>query len=456
MSIAVISLLVVLILINILVFLKIGRVKPSQILKQINDEISGDLEKLKSDIDKNFNQNRQEFLKNASNDRQELNNSILQNSTNFSKVQNQTSEQLLKQLENFEVKSTRNASENRQEMEKKLDSIRKTVEDQLKSLQKENGERLEKMRHTVDEKLQATVEKRFNQSFNVIATRLDQVHKGLGEMQNLASGVGDLKKVLSNVKTRGNIGEIQLESILEQFFSPSQYEKNATTKSSSTQRVEFALKIPDKGEEDKDLLLPIDSKFPIEDYQRLVEAYEAVDYTNQQSSKLPLDQALRQFESSVKRAAKEISDKYLNPPVTTDFAIMFVPTEGLYAEILRNNNLFDELQRKYRVIVLGPTTIVAFLSALQMGFRTLAVEKRSSEVWNILASVKSEFGKFGDLLEKTKKKLQETGNVIDSAAVKSRNIERRLKDVQIAPDSNSDKLENSANDLTPDCVKIED
>ena len=456
MFIAVISLLAISILANILIFIKIGRAKPSQILKQINDEISDDLDKLKSDIDKNFNQNRQEFLKNASNDRQELNNSILQNFTNLSKIQNQTFEQLLKQLENFELKSTRNSSENRQEMEKKLDSIRKTVEEQLKSLQKENGERLEQMRHTVDEKLQATVEKRFNQSFNVIATRLDQVHKGLGEMQNLASGVGDLKKVLSNVKTRGNIGEIQLESILEQFFSPSQYEKNAATKSSGTQRVEFAIKIPDKGEEDKDLLLPIDSKFPIEDYQRLVEAYEAVDYTNQQSSKLPLDQALRQFESSVKRSAKEISDKYLNPPVTTDFAIMFVPTEGLYAEILRNNNLFDELQKKYRVIVLGPTTIVAFLSALQMGFRTLAVEKRSSEVWNILASVKSEFGKFGDLLEKTKKKLQETGNVIDSAAIKSRNIERRLKDVQISPDSNSEKLEISADDLISDFVEIDD
>ncbi len=347
-------------LISLLILAKIRKIQESL----DPDNLNSDIQELKKEIDKNFDKNRSEFLKNAANDRQELNNNIVQNFTNLSKIQ----------------------SDNRQEIEKKLDSIRKTVEDQLKSLQKDNSEKLEKMRHTVDEKLQATVEKRFNQSFNVIASRLEQVHKGLGEMQNLANGVGDLKKVLSNVKTRGNIGEIQLASILEQFFSPAQYEKNVATKTTGTQRVEFAIKIPDKSSEDKDLLLPIDSKFPIEDYQRLVEAYDNVDYTNQQSSKAATDQALRQFESGVKKAAKDIYDKYLNPPTTTDFGIMFVPTENLYAEILRNHDLFEELQRKYHVVVLGPTTIVAFLSALQMGFRTLAVE----QIEAVMAEIKNE------------------------------------------------------------------
>ncbi len=419
----------VLALISLLTLAKIRRLK--EMLEPQN--LNADIKELREVLEKNFDKNRSEFLKNAANDRQELNNNISQNFTNFTKIQN----------------------DNRQEVEKKLDSIRKTVEGQLQLLQKDNAEKLEKMRQTVDEKLHATVEKRFNQSFSLIANRLDQVHKGLGEMQNLASGVGDLKKVLSNVKTRGNIGEIQLGSILEQFFSPAQFEKNVATKASSTQRVEFAIKIPDKND-DRDLLLPIDSKFPIEDYQRLVDIYDNTDYTNQQGSKSAIDQATRQFESSVKKSAKDIYDKYLNPPTTTDFAIMFVPTENLYAEILRNHSLFEELQQKYHVVVLGPTTIVAFLSALQMGFRTLAVEKRSSEVWNVLAAVKSEFGKFGDLLEKTKKKIQETGNVIDQAATKSRVIEKKLKNVEAAPANDDNKLSNPADELIADMLELED
>ncbi len=439
-------------IVNLLVLLKIRRMQTSDEQNQIN-ELTQDV---KANIEKNFDKSRQESTRASSNDRQELNNVILQNFTNLSKMQNQNFSQFIKQLESYEAKSLRTINDNRQEVEKKLDSIRKTVEERLEFLQKENGDKLEKMRQTVDEKLNATVEKRFNESFNMIASRLDQVHRGLGEMQNLANGVGDLKKVLSNVKTRGNIGEIQLASILEQFFSPAQYEKNATTKKSSTQRVEFALKIPDKFNEDKELLLPIDSKFPIEDYQRLVAAYEQIDYVNQQDSKSALDQAVRSFESSVKRAAKEISDKYINPPTTTDFAIMFVPTEGLYAEILRNHGLFEDLQKRYQVVVLGPTTIVAFLSALQMGFRTLAVEKRSGEVWSILASVKSEFGKFGGLLEKTKKKIQETGNVIDDAAVRSRAIEKKLKNIQELPANDSAALTGQGCDIVPDFIKIED
>ncbi len=252
-------------------------------------------------------------------------------------------------------------------------------------------------------------------------------------MQNLASGVGDLKKVLTNVKTRGNMGEIQLGNILEQILSPEQYIQNAAVKEGSMQRVEFAVKLP--GTEDKPVLLPIDSKFPNEDYQRLLEAYD-----NASENQKDIESAAKQFENSVKKNAKDIKDKYINPPFTTDFAIMFVPTEGLYAEILRKTGLFELLQRDYRITVVGPTNLVAFLSSLNMGFRTLAIEKRSSEVWQILGATKTEFGKFGDILEKTKKKLVEATNVIDQAGVRTRAIERKLGTVQELPEEDSIKI----------------
>lgn len=443
-------------IINLLILIKVRSISPAKISDRVAQEFAANFDKLQEKNDKNFDKNRQDFISISSSSRQELNNAILQNFTNFSKMQNQSLEQFSQQIEKFEVKFNSTSNENRQEAQLKLDQIRKTMEEKIQLLQNENSAKLEQMRQTVDEKLHQTVEKRFNESFTMIAQRLDQVHKGLGEMQNLASGVGDLKKVLSNVKTRGNIGEIQLGSILEQFFSPAQFEKNVATKKSSAQRVEFAIKIPDKVNEDQDLLLPIDSKFPIEDYQRLMDAYELIDSTNQKNSKASLEQAQKSFEVSVKRAAKEIFDKYLNPPTTTDFGIMFVPTEGLYAEILRSHSLFEEIQRKYKVIILGPTTIVAFLSSLQMGFRTLTVEKRSSEVWNILATVKSEFGKFGDLLEKTRKKIQETGNVLDAAASKSRNIEKKLKNIQQLPANDSNGSDDTSVEIFDDLLKIED
>ncbi|MDB2415528.1 DNA recombination protein RmuC, partial [Rickettsiales bacterium] len=279
------------------------------------------------------------------------------------------------------------------------------------------------------EKLQSTVEKRFNESFKLISDRLEQVHKGLGEMQSLASGVGDLKKVLTNVKTRGSLGEIQLETILEQYLSPEQYEQNAAVKKGSLERVEFVVKFPGRSDENKPLLLPIDSKFPNEDYQRLLEAYDG---TSNLDSK-QIDAIVKQFETAVKKNAKEIKSKYLNPPETTDFAIMFVPTEGLYAEIVRRTGLSETLRRDYNVTVVGPTNLVAFLNSLQMGFRTLAVNKYSSEVWELLGAIKTEFGKFGDVLHKTKKKLQEASNAIDSAETRTRVIERKLKDVQELP-----------------------
>jgi DNA recombination protein RmuC len=324
----------------------------------------------------------------------------------------------------------------RKETEEKLKEIRETVETKLFKIQEENSIKLEEMRKTVDEKLQETVEKRFNQSFQMISERLEQVHKGLGEMQNLAAGVGDLKKVLTNVKTRGNLGEIQLGAILEQILSPEQYEKNVAVKAKSQERVEYAIKIPSKQEDGKFIYLPIDSKFPIEDYQRLLDAYDNVG----DMSPKDFEAISKNFENSIKKNAKDIKEKYIEPPNTTDFAIMFVPTEGLYAEILRRNGLFETLQKEFKVTVVGPANLAAFLNSLQMGFRTLAIEKRSSEVWEILGAIKTEFGKFGDLLEKTKKKLQEATNVIDDAGKKTRTIERKLKDVQALPAEKSQIL----------------
>lgn len=310
--------------------------------------------------------------------------------------------------------------------EQKLDGMRKTIEEKLKTLQEDNTAKLEKIRATVEEKLHDTLEKRLGDSFKLVSERLEQVHKGLGEMQNLAAGVGDLKKALVNVKARGVLGEIQLEKILAEILTPDQYEKNFAAKANSAERVEFAVKMP--GRENAPVWLPIDAKFPIEDYQRLQEAYE-------QGEPVLLEVAAKQLENSIKKCAKDICDKYLEPPRTTDFAIMFLPFEGLYAEVLRRTGLFELLMRDYRVAVTGPTTLAAFLSSLQMGFRTLAIEKRSSEVWTILGAVKTEFGKFGAVLERTRKKLQEASNTIDDATVRTKAIERKLKSVEELPAS---------------------
>jgi len=286
------------------------------------------------------------------------------------------------------------------------------------------------MRQTVDEKLHATLEKRLGESFKLVSDRLELVHKGLGEMQNLASGVGDLKKVLQNVKTRGILGEVQLENLLEQILTVEQYEKNVVTKKGSNERVEFAIKIPAKDEKIKYILLPIDAKFPMEDYQALIDAQEKCD------AELA-EKFIKSLEARLKFEARKIKDKYLNPPFTTDFAILYIPIDGLYAEILRRPGLFEQIQREFKVTVTGPTTISALLNSLQMGFRTLAIAKSTSEVWTILGAVKSEFGKFGDLLDKTHKKLQEASNTIEHASTKSRTIERKLNKVQELPSSDS-------------------
>jgi len=324
----------------------------------------------------------------------------------------------------------------RKNADDKLSEIRSTMEHKLKHLQEDNAKQLDEMRKTVDEKLQEGLEQRFNQSFKLISDRLEQVHKGLGEMQGLANGVGDLKKVLSNVKTRGIVGEIQLRNLLEEFLTKDQYEENVIVKQGTQERVEFVVKLPNKNQGGDDILVPIDSKFPIEVYERLIDAYNAVGTIPQKE----LDAARKAFADVVKENAKTISSKYINPPVTTDFAVMFVPTEGLYAEILHAPGLFELLRKEYQIIIVGPTNLVAYLSSLQMGFRTLAIEKRSSEVWKLLGAVKSEFGKFGMVLEATKRKLELAASEIDKAGVRTRAIEKKLRDVQELPAGQSNDV----------------
>ena len=318
--------------------------------------------------------------------------------------------------------------------EARLDKLRDGVDARLRMIQEDNAKKLEQMRATVDEKLHDTLERRLGESFKLVSERLELVQRGLGEMQSLAIGVGDLKKVLTNVKSRGTFGEIQLASLLEQILAPGQYDSNVETRPGSGQRVEFALKLPGRdGVQESSVWLPLDAKFPQEDYIRLLEAQELGDPVAALEASKTLDRAVREM-------ARNIRDKYLEPPHTTDFGVMFLPTEGLYAEVLRLPGLFDVLQREYKVIVAGPTTLAALLNSLQMGFRTLAIEKRSAEVWNLLGSVRSEFSKFGVVLEKTRKKLQEAGNQIDLAATRTRVIERKLRDVQDIPREYADNL----------------
>ncbi len=309
--------------------------------------------------------------------------------------------------------------------EERSEALRHTVDRRLQDLQADNNRKLEQMRATVDEKLHDTLEKRLGESFRQVSERLEQVYKGLGEMRRLAVGVGDLKKVLTNVKTRGTWGEIRLGAILEQILTPDEYGVNVATRKGSSDRVEYAVRLPGQ-DPSETVWLPIDAKFPQEDYQRLVDAQEAADREQ-------ADKSFRSLEVRIKGEAKNIREKYIDPPHTTDFGIMFLPVEGLYAEVLRRPGLCDFLQREYRVVVTGPTTLAALLNSLQMGFRTLAVEKRSSEVWQLLGAVKAEFGKFGDVLAKTKKKLQEASNSIDSAQVRTRVITRKLSKIQDAP-----------------------
>ena len=317
--------------------------------------------------------------------------------------------------------------------ERRQTEMRQAVETRLASLQEGNEKKLEQMRATVDEKLHATLEQRLGESFKQVADRLEQVHKGLGEMQTLARDVGSLNRVLTNVKTRGIFGETQLAGLLEQVFTPEQYAANVATVPGSNERVEFAIRLPGQRSDGVPLWLPIDAKFPREDYERLLEAQDRADPVG-------VEAAAKAIETRLRLEARSIRDKYVAPPHTTDFGILFVPTEGLYAEALRRPGLLEALQREFKVMLVGPTTLLATLTSLQMGFRTLALEKRSAEVWEVLGAVKTEFGKFGDVLAKTKKKLAEASDTIEAASVRTRAMERRLRGVESLPDARTAEL----------------
>lgn len=325
-------------------------------------------------------------------------------------------------------------------LREQVGELRTTVESRLKEIQSDNATKLEQMRKTVDEKLHATLEQRLGESFKQVSDRLEQVYRGLGEMQSLAAGVGDLKRVLTNVKTRGTWGEVQLQALLEQLLTDGQYDKNVKPVPDSSAVVEFAVKLPGKHDHDKPCWLPIDSKFPKEQYERLLDAYDRAD-----SEAVGVE--VKALEQAVKVEAKRISEKYLSPPHTTDFGILFLPTEGLYAEVVKRAGLVDELQRVYRVTVAGPVTLATLLNALQLGFKTLALEKRSSEVWQVLSAVKTEFSKFGDVLAKTKQTLEKAAKNIESAETRTRVMSRKLKTVGELPSDQAKALLEVDDDL---------
>lgn len=331
----------------------------------------------------------------------------------------------------------------RESNEQRLGEMRQTLAQQLAQLQESNTAILEQMRQTVDEKLHATLEQRLGESFSQVARRLELVHQGLGEMQTLAQGVGDLKHLLSNVKTRGMFGEAQLGALLEQVFAPDQYGEQVATRPGSASMVDFAVRLPGRGNDDECIWLPIDAKFPTEDYERLLDAQERADAA-------AVAVAARALENRVRHEARSIATKYIAPPHTTDFAILFLPSEGLYAEVLRRPGLVQQLQREFRVTLAGPTTLLAMLNSLQMGFRTLALEKRSSEVWQVLGTVKTEFGKFGDVLARIKSQTQTVLNTLDKAQTRTRAMDRALRDVQTLPEAEAQAAPWLTDDLTDD------
>jgi DNA recombination protein RmuC len=350
---------------------------------------------------------------------------LLQRLELLDRAQERAERMLREEMSRGREENATTAKTQRDELTASLESVRSIVDLRLKQLQEDNSKQIDKMRATVDEKLQGTLEKRLGESFKLVSDRLEQVHQGLGAMQQLASDVGGLQKVLSNVKTRGGWGEVQLGALLEQVLTSDQFARNVKTRQDSGEHVDFAIKLP--GDENgAPVWLPIDAKFPTEDYQRLVAAQEAGDVA-------AIDAAMKSLETELKRGAKDICAKYINPPKTTDFALMFLPTEGLYAEAVRRVGLVEQVQRDCRVVFAGPTTLAALLNSLQMGFRTLAIQKRSSEVWNLLAGVKAEFGKFGEALSTVKDKLDQAARKMEDVDVRSRALTRKLRDVEELP-----------------------
>lgn len=340
------------------------------------------------------------------------------------------------QLEGFAAQLSMLTTTNDQKME----AVRLIIDEKLKQIQEDNARQLDRMRETVDEKLQGTLEKRLGESFQQVSERLELVHQGLGDMRSLAADVGDLGKVLKNVKLRGTWGEVQLGALLEEMLAPDQYAKNVKIHEHGGELVEFVIKLPGQGDLLSDhVLIPVDAKFPVEDYSRLLDAQEKADTA-------AADDAARQLEAAIKKAARDISQKYLAPPRTTDFGIMFLPSEGLYAEVIRRTALIQLLQRDYHIVVSGPSTFAAFLNSLQMGFRSLAIQQRSGEVWKVLSEVKTAFGKFGDTLDAVQKRLEQAANSVDDARRKSKTIQNKLRSVEVLPGTSAAVLPENSND----------
>ncbi len=365
--------------------------------------------------------------------------SINENITKFDGYLDKSLKGISEQLQQNRSDTNSIAKDNRDELKESLKDLKESIDTRLKSIQEDSTKQLDKMRDTVDEKLQKTLEKRIGESFKQVSDRLEQVHKGLGEMQTIATGVGDLKKVLSNVKTKGTFGEYQLGNILEQILTPDQYEQNVQTNPDYNGSIEYAVKLPGS-DKDNTIWLPIDSKFPTESYEILLDEYEKAD-------KESIERARKNFISAIDKFAKDISSKYIAPPHTTDFAVMFLPVEGLFAEALREPDIMGKLREKYKITLTGPTTLSALLNSLRMGFNTLLVQERSSEVWNILSAVKSEFATFGTQLSKVKSQLNTASSSLDVLqGTRARAMERKMRDIELIDTSKSNQILDLKND----------
>ncbi len=418
---------VIVLLIVVIVLLLSGKGGAGDAVGRTEQALRSDIERLFGEMKSEFQLNRTEQARSFQEGRSELSQSL-------KSFEETSGRHVLQQDElqrrNFGELIARQESL-RDETSARLDKIRDAVEERLDLLRKQNEVKLEEMRRTVDERLQSTLEKRLSESFSQVSDRLRQVHEGLGEMKTLAAGVGDLKKVLANVKVRGVLGEMQLQNLLQGMLSPEQYDGNVATVRGSREQVEFAVRLPGRDDEGEAVYLPIDSKFPLEAYYRLVDASDKGDAEGVKA-------AAKEIETEIKRCARDIRDKYLDPPATTDFGILFLPVEGLFAEVVRNGALLDTLQREYKVIVTGPTTLAALLNSLQTGFRTLAIQKRTSEVWKVLAQVKTEFGRFGDVLSKAQSRITQAGSELDKlVGVRTRAIQSRLRRIE---DAGGEKL----------------
>ncbi|PIZ86973.1 DNA recombination protein RmuC [Candidatus Nomurabacteria bacterium CG_4_10_14_0_2_um_filter_30_12] len=433
---------VFLLLLNLYFLYQLNKKGQSSIFEELKDQLTS-IETVLKDLKDEFPKNREEMGKNLKSAREEINNVLKNVSDTLTRSVTGIGQMQKNQLDTFSNQLTVLTKSNKEE----LDKMTKTIETKLKAIQDDNNIKLEKMRETVDEKLQTTLQQRLGESFKLVSGQLEEVHKGLGEMKSLATNVGDLKKVLSNVKTRGILGEIQLANILEEILTPDQYDKNVKTKKTSDAHVEFAIKLPGKDLSGEAVYLPLDSKFPLEDYQNLLTAYELGDTVKiEESSKL--------LETNIKKFAKDIHDKYIDVPYTTDFGIMFLPMEGLYAEIVKRTKLLETLQREYKIVVSGPTTLAAFLNSLQMGFRTLMIEKRSSEVWKVLGAVKTEFKSFESVLKKAQEKIRQADNEIDTlVGARTNQIRRKLKSVEELPVPQTQAM---LNDVSPTVEVVED